>query len=485
MRKFLAIICVLLTCQSASWAAFGAATAWDVRTTGSTANGAGFDSGVGSPGTDESQGAGVAITCTLTGTTTGTCSPAITSTTHGPGNFINIASGSGCSTGRFEILSQSGGVATFDHAMGSSTNVCVGVIGGSSLTLQDVATSSTNGNTIYMKSGTYTVTARTTITATETVAGYTSTHGDEIPGTSSCTTTNNPLITTSTNSVSPMILTNTAGSVIPNVYQCLHLTNTAATPAEALANGAHGIGVAVIGLTISGFTKAVDCDNGTYFDCAELMVSWTEISNSTVYAVTYNPVGGCYCAIINDSYIHDNAGTIACQAAIMLEAGPPGSLSMDRDIVTNNSASGVCAQTSTTVNIKDSVIAGSGQEGILTGVNSENYVGNSIIYGNTNHGINNAGSAYMFANWNAVGSNGSGDYSNVTPINSISLSANPFVNSAGGNYALNSTAGGGALLIGLGFPHLFPGGDSTGYPDVGAVQSPGGASSPSPYGSVQ
>ncbi len=53
----------------------------------------------------------------------------------------------------------------------------------------------------------------------------------------------------------------------------------------------------------------------------------------------------------------------------------------------------------------------------------------------------------------------------------IALTASPFVNAAGGNFALNNAAGGGALLRAAGFPGTFPAGTTIGYLDIGAVQS--------------
>src|ERR1700761_3641583 len=117
MRKLALLLALIFSPCAAFATAFGSATAWDIQTTGSDTNGIGFDSGVGSPGTNESTGSGTAITITLTGTTTGTASPAFSSTTHGPGNFVHIASGSGCTPGWYEVLSQSSCTATFNVAM--------------------------------------------------------------------------------------------------------------------------------------------------------------------------------------------------------------------------------------------------------------------------------------------------------------------------------------------------------------------------------
>jgi hypothetical protein len=52
----------------------------------------------------------------------------------------------------------------------------------------------------------------------------------------------------------------------------------------------------------------------------------------------------------------------------------------------------------------------------------------------------------------------------------VALSADPFTNAGAGDFSLNTTAGGGADCRGDGYPGAFPGGLSTGYPDIGAVQ---------------
>lgn len=110
-------------------------------------------------------------------------------------------------------------------------------------------------------------------------------------------------------------------------------------------------------------------------------------------------------------------------------------------------------------------------------------------YGNTSHGFffgstqvqpaygniayGNAGKGFSGTTETAEQffANGAGANTGGTDNSPITLVADPFVNRAGGNFALNTTAGGGALLRGAGVPGAFPGGTTTGYPDVGAVQS--------------
>ena len=70
---------------------------------------------------------------------------------------------------------------------------------------------------------------------------------------------------------------------------------------------------------------------------------------------------------------------------------------------------------------------------------------------------------------------GSGFYNNWgTGQGDVTLSANPFTNATGNNFALNSTAGGGAAVKAAGFPGVLPNGGGTGFIDGGALQSAGG-----------
>ncbi len=59
----------------------------------------------------------------------------------------------------------------------------------------------------------------------------------------------------------------------------------------------------------------------------------------------------------------------------------------------------------------------------------------------------------------------------LTHFGDILLTANPFTNSAGGDYSLNNTAGGGALCRAAGIPSSWPVLSTTSYHDVGAAQT--------------
>src|SRR5579859_4628846 len=100
---------------------FAATTEWDVRTTGSDANGGGFDTS--SSGTDYSQqnAAQVAYTdMVIDGTTNTKFTSALNPVTAAHvGNIINVTSGTGFTVQRVQIVSQAAGVATCDKSLGT------------------------------------------------------------------------------------------------------------------------------------------------------------------------------------------------------------------------------------------------------------------------------------------------------------------------------------------------------------------------------
>lgn len=125
---------------------------------------------------------------------------------------------------------------------------------------------------------------------------------------------------------------------------------------------------------------------------------------------------------------------------------------------------------------------------------------NCISYGNTNGFFNGGSGQGIFINCLAVSNSlfgftsftpntitqflshcaayantsGNVDTTSASPaINDsfTTLTADPFTNAAGGDFSLNNTAGGGASCRAAGIPGVFPGGLTTGYPDIGAVQS--------------
>jgi len=100
-------------------------------------------------------------------------------------------------------------------------------------------------------------------------------------------------------------------------------------------------------------------------------------------------------------------------------------------------------------------------------------ISNSILDANTGYGVD-AGAGSFTMPWltynNAFYSNTAGAIRNVNAgIGTITLTASPYV-SVGTNFALNTTAGGGALLLNAGFPGVLNNGGGTGHAAVGALQ---------------
>jgi hypothetical protein len=126
--------------------------------------------------------------------------------------------------------------------------------------------------------------------------------------------------------------------------------------------------------------------------------------------------------------------------------------------------------------------------------NSDGYmrataVASCLAYGNAAYGFNFAvvPSNTIYLRNCGGGSNTSGNLNlqaGTTNLGFVAITADPFVSGATGNLSLNASAGGGALLRAAGFPGTFPGGLTTGYRDIGAVQhaDPAGGSTFNPLG---
>jgi len=112
------------------------------------------------------------------------------------------------------------------------------------------------------------------------------------------------------------------------------------------------------------------------------------------------------------------------------------------------------------------------------GANGQNsaYLENNIFYNNTTYGASFvSGAAVYIGASNAYGANGTAARLNIAALSGdVVLTADPFVARTSNNFALNSTAGGGAALKGVGFPGVLQTG-GTGHIDIGALQSAGSA----------
>lgn len=373
--------------------------------------------------------------------TTGVCTPACTSTTHGPGNTFIVASGAGCSTGIYEIISQSAGTVTFDRSTGAGT--CVGVMGGSMLTIPPALNQAISGNQVWIQSGTYTATSQITSSQNVTtigVTGYQTTHGDN----GTC-----PTITTSTNSV------NLIGISILSSWKFTNLcvSSTAGTPGQGFSGSGNMMWLDHV--TVTGFSTCVNA--GTNIQVVKITGN-SSLANCPSGGLTFGVAPGE--ADIEDSTISNSSPGISATANIILHV---------RGMTLKNMAT--CITASTAFDIEGNTFYGCSTAALVLASSTRHArIFSNVFYNNTCGisvavipigGISNATAAGLNAFGNNT-NNGCGTIGYTLQTSDKTLSVDPFVNAAGGNFTPNSTVGGGATLKGAGFPTNL---------DIGAVQS--------------
>lgn len=429
----------------------------DIRATAADTNGGGYLTTGGASVNYSTQDAPqVVYTDLIIGVTTTQLTSVLNPvTTAHPGNIINITGGAGCTTGRYYMASQAAGTATMDRAVGTAASVCTGNLGGSVATVATANGFNVAGNTLHIKSGTYTFTAKVTNTQNVTYQGYEVTQGDY--------TGVRPLITTATNST-PLIESSTSavGDRILNILN-INFSNTAATRDAAIlgTNSAKNY-INVTACNFDGFQNALDNNNQATRGWA---VSNVEIKNSIQNGIRMKE-DNLSCSYCN---IHNNgANGIDVLASDV-------TLSISNSIISDNTTAGINGSTGATykLTLTDSTVANNGVDGIrLTtlsgGQQSTCNLSGSVIYGNAGIGVNAITTQLGFTCsgfYTAYGSNSGGNFFQVLQsLQQLNLSANPFQSAT--NYTPNNTAGGGALLRNIAYS--FPGGTTIGVITPGA-----------------
>lgn len=465
--------------------AFPGNMVWEVRTGGSDANGGGYTPTGG--GTDYSQqdAAQVAYTDLVIDATTNTnaTSAGTPFTSAHVGNVVNITGGTGFTVQRAYIVSVAAGVATFDRSLGTlSSTGGTGNLGGGMLTPEALDTLVVPGNLVYIASGTYTKTSSRTFTCDGTSsggeiawigypAGGTRSDVDVIEGSM-------PVITSATNSIRLMAL----NGVTRTRFRNLKLTHTAGTRGI----GFGGVTATSVGLTFENCI-ADGCLNGWDFT-----QNWNGSAhrcvakNSTSNGFNINAFTSTF--VFDHCLSYSNAGAGFSISGIGASAS---GLIFNRCIsYSNTGANGYGFWDQITTNdvqlwcvYENCVAYGNAQSGwrlaYTTGGWRTMNFSNCVSYGSSGGwGISCAtagmvdGSFPRVRNF-AFGSNSSGARQNFrSGDGEITLTADPFTNAAGGDFSLNNTAGGGALLRQLGYPTEIgiKGSSTTHYPDVGAAE---------------
>lgn len=449
------VLALFFALQIPAGAALSVSMEWDVRTTGSDNNGGAFKKGAS--GTDFSQqdAAQQAYTdIVIGGTTTQLTSAAHPFAASSVGNIINITGGTGCTTGRYEVVSIATNTITMDRSVGTAASTCTGNLGGSLQTIATAFGAMVANNIVHVKSGTYTQTTTLTGVCSMGLNGFATTHYDN--GTA-------PLITTATNST-VLYKLGTGGScqwLVNNV----NFSNTASVRDKGLVgNGSGGAGrvnnVVITRSTLDGFTNALEDTSGL-----GLSLEYVELKNGTIAINAGNTTAiSCW-----SCYIHDF--TSASGAVQVAFANNPATFSFMNSVISANNV-GIAAYQN--LFMLNSSVANNSGDGVAISIGNI-FSSNTIYYGNGGKGINVSG---FVAGWpatgggcnNAFGSNTGGNYSSgIAGFGEITLTASPFTSST--NFTLNSTAGGGAALKAAGCVTSITGSTNSAKVDVGAIQT--------------
>ncbi len=434
--------------------AISASVEWEVRTTGSDANGGGFKSGAS--GTDYSlqNAAQVAYTDLVIDASDNTkvTSAGTPFTSAHVGNIIKVTGGTGFTTGRYEVTAVASAVATLDRAVGTTSSTGgTGNLGGGLLTIAEAITAQdVTDQTIWIKSGTYTITTEIVLGNYKyKLYGYNSTHADW--GTK-------PLITSSTTGIKHFSCT---GSSSVCFFRNIEMTTSASntTNTYAIAADANFPILVLEACVFDGFRFGCIAAGGNFAGISAIGCEWKNINLTGVetnYRMSLSHckfyggihISGVMAHFVNEGMVdhcifHSNNG-------VALKVNNP-------TLITN------CSFKSN----RYAIDFESGADGSI--------VVNNIFWGNTD--VYNTSTLTGLLKNNAYGSN-TAIYSNssMRPTDAyrgdITLTADPFTSSS--DFSLNSTSGGGPLLKAAGYDNPFTAA-SNGL-DVGAVQTAAGGS---------
>ncbi len=432
--------------------ALAAAIVWEVRPANGTANaGGGFKAGA--TGTDRSQQNAVqtAFTDLVIGnpTTTDLTSAASPFGATDVGNVIAITGGIGFTTGLYEVVSVAGTTATMDRAVGTAgstggTGNLGGARSGFSVGTTTLQASLVAGNKVWVKNEAWNEAVNLTVAGTAgapiTIEGYNATRGDLdfVPA----QWANRP-----TNARAAAAGDGVTVGATSYILKYLTVTNAGTDGFESSSNRPIFIGCKATGCGGSGFNFNTG-DTTNFIACESGSNSLGGIVGTTGRL----QAEGCYC--------HDNTG-----AGFQMSSGI---LLLKLCISEANGGDGFGLTgngTLTCINCTSDGNTGAATDGLSmgSGVN-HSVVMNSIFSNNGNYGAGATATSGTWADYNDFFGNATGARSNF-PTGPNDVTTDPtFTNRAAGNFSI------GTNLKALGFPGLFPGGLSTGYLDIGAVQ---------------
>jgi len=437
--------------------ALAAATVWEVRTAGSDTNGGGFVIGTGVDHSQQDSAHATRTDIVIDAVTnTDITSAANAFAGDDVGNIINITSGTGFTVGRYEIISiPSGSIARLDRAVGTTGSTGGnGTDGGALATPGEAGGAHVSGNTVHIKSGTYTLTTATANVSGGIVSvvngpndgkhgrweGYNTTRGDR--GTK-------PVIDAGAqSSLVPMFNAGENNRVINIEVDGNNVASTRGwdqAEGEMIACVARDISVDGFGTGGAGTIKyrceAINCGSGFAVGPTEHVVGCIARDCSGAGFKVGFEAHVSFC-ISHDNNIGFDDTSAAGKAYINC-------------VSVGNTSHGYDLSTFNRGNIFLNCIA---QNNGGWGWNIDNATDNAVYL------INCAGDTNTSGDFDAT------KFAAENVENFVAYSADAFVDKATHNFALNNNAGGGADLRAAGFPGVFPGASSTGFLDIGAVQ---------------
>ena len=446
--------------------ALSSVTVWEVRTTGANTNGGGFVTGAA--GTDWSQqnAAQYSVTDGVTAGTTTITSATAAFGTDVVGNIMYVQGGTGSvAAGWYQITVRNSATSvTVDRSTGLTAGTGVTLkIGGALLSPAIPVGLFVAGHTCYIKAGTYTISSTTAgiangvvnQTVAGTIFGYNATRGD-LPNKGS-----QPLLQASGISTATVVTTVNAAD---QVMQCLSVDGASLTAIKGFALGrGHYLNCHAVNCTNSGFTA--NSDTPTLVFCsASGCGTQAAFSGQTMCF-------GCEAYDNTVSGFAQTGGTVT-RLVRCLAYRNTGATS---DGFSMTGVSGQCFECTA---------YGNGRDGFRVGAQSESFIdclaeGNGVTdAAGCGFRVSSASNLLLkCAGYNNAGGNVvTTSSSRLTNSGFITGTATFFVDAGSSDFALNTTAGGGAAVRGVTMP--FPALTTVGYLDVGAVQhtDPAGAS---------
>ncbi len=382
------------------------------------------------------------------------------------GNCIVITGvGTNFNLGRYVIASVA--AITFIATVVGPTNITTGVganglgaVGGAFASPGAAGSVAVANNVMFIKAATYTISSATANIATGCVSWPASTGGSEGSIQGYQTTRGDfgtrPLLQAS--GISTFTIVSLAGAKVR--VSNIAVDGATLTASKGIANATNASGTAYK-------CKASNCTAGGILTFAAVLCEATGCS--AVAAIGSCVAFGCWS--------HDNTIT-----GFSASAGAFGANTVFVSCISSNNTGGSSfgfqfSTTSANPDIADGCVSfASGSDGFrsTSGGSSQPMISNSISVNSGGWGFNLenvSGPGAVFLNcagYNNTPSNVAYTSSGVYSL--IALSGNPFNNSGSNDYSLNNTAGAGALLRAAGYPGVYPGGLTTGYLDIGAVQ---------------